>query len=45
MHTPSLKIEEDIEFPLKIEEDIEFPKVLTVKLFSGKTWKLISSGD
>jgi hypothetical protein len=26
----------------KIEEDIEFPKVLNVKQFPGKTWKLIN---
>jgi hypothetical protein len=31
MHTPSPKI----------KEDMKFPKVLTVKQFSEKTWKLI----
>jgi hypothetical protein len=30
MHTPSYKI----------EEDIEFPKVITTKQISGKVWKL-----
>jgi hypothetical protein len=34
MHTPSSKI----------EEDMKFLKVLTVKQFSGKTWKLVKSG-
>jgi hypothetical protein len=29
----------------KIKEDIEFPKVLNVKKFLGKTWKLITLGD
>jgi hypothetical protein len=29
----------------KIEEDIKFPKVLNVKKFLGKTWKVITWGD
>jgi hypothetical protein len=29
----------------KIEEYIEFPKVLNVKKFLGKIWKLITWGD